>query len=132
MMKKVFYLAFMVMIGFQAQAQTTPAAQVEAYAFKGQAIIYFEKGSFSGPEKNIYFNLGGPSLRMSKGNQSMGIFFAPSMRMRMIQGRTSQFMPVVGFGVEYGYKRFVLSACQFYKSESKVWELTGGVGYRFK
>jgi hypothetical protein len=131
-MKKVFCAAFMIIHGLNLYAQTAPAAQVEAYAFKGQAIVYFEKGSFSGPEKNMYFNLGGPALRMSKGSQSVGIFFAPSMRMRMIEGKTTQFVPVVGFGLEYGYKRMVLSACQFYKGESKVWELTGGIGYRFK
>lgn len=103
-MKKNFYAACIIMLGFKAQAQTPPAAQVEAYAFKGQAIVYFEKGSFSGTEKNIYFNLGGPAMRMSKGSQSIGVFFAPSMRMRMIEGKTAQYMPVVGFGFEYGYK----------------------------
>lgn len=131
-MKKVLAVALLWLLVPKIQAQTTPSAQVDAYAFKGQAMLYFEKGSFSGPEKNVYLNFGGPALRMSKGSQSMGVFFAPSMRMRMIEGKSAQYMPVVGFGLEYGYKRVVLSACQFYKAESKVWELTGGIGYRFK
>ncbi len=131
-MKKLIYSACLVALGCVVQAQTATSTQVEAYSFKGQAIVYFERGSFSGSEKNTYFKFGGPSLRVSKGFHSVGLFFAPSMRMRMIEGKTSQFMPVVGFGVDYGYKRLVLSACQFYKSESKVWELNGGIGYRFK
>lgn len=131
-MKRILWCALMTMVCLQSKGQAPTPAKVEGYAFKGQAAIYVEKGSFSGPEKNFYFNLGGPSLRISKGTQSLGVFFAPSMRMRMIEGKTAQFMPVVGFGVEYGFKRLVLSACQFYKNESKVWELTGGIGYRFK
>jgi hypothetical protein len=120
-MTKKSILLLMLVTSSIIQAQTDSNVKVEARGFNSQVMFFFEKGSFTGPENNFYFNLGGPAVRVDDGIESIGLFVAPSMRMRKIEGVKPQFLPVIGFGVEYGYKRLVLSACQFYKAESGVW-----------
>ncbi len=131
-MKRCIVVFSILMNAVTLLSQTESASKVEAQGFNSQLMVCFEKGSFTGSEKNFYFNLGGPSLNVDDGIESIGLIVAPSLRMRLIEGEKPLFLPVLGFGLQYGYKRLALSACQFYKAESGIWELTAGIGLRLK
>jgi hypothetical protein len=131
-MKQVVLICTFIVFGRNLLAQTNSAVEIQAHGFKSQFLVCFEKGSFSSPEKNFYMSLGGPSIQVDDGIESIGLLIAPAMRMRMVEGYKPQFLPVLGFGLQYGYKRLSLTACQFYKAESGIWELTGGIGVRLK
>ena len=131
-MKKCILVFFILLNVATLHSQTESVAKVEAQGFNSQLMICFEKESFTGTVKNFYFNLGGPSLRIDDGIESIGLIVVPSLRMSLMEEAKPQFLPALGFGLQYGYKRLALSACQFYKAESGIWELTVGVGLRLK
>lgn len=100
-----------------------------ASAFKGQ-IMLFADGSVLDPDKddNFYLNFSGPAVRYGWGKQSVGLFFAPSMRMALPE-EGPQFSAVVCFGAEYAYSHYVVSLAEFFRNNR--WEAALGLGYRF-
>ena len=128
---------FLTTLFLQAPGQSSGQSEkkrIEASAFRGQIMIYSD-ASLTDPEKpdTWYMNLGGPSLRFQSGKYSLGAYFAPTMRMDVLY-EGPQFAPVVGFGAELGYKRFLFSVCEFYRTrpapKKNIWEMAVGVGYR--
>lgn len=113
-------------------ANGTPEVKVEPTVFKGQLMILVDNSVFD-PDKadNLYFNFGGPSLRVNHGKLSAGICFAPSMKLQFNDDAVN-FTPTLGFGGELAYQRIVLGLTEYYNAKSATWNLAVGIGFRFK
>lgn len=128
--RSIIPLAFSILFAIPSDAN--PEVKVEPVAFKGQLMLLTDNSLFD-PDKpdNLYFNFGGPSLRVTRGKFSTGLCFAPSMKMQFNE-ESIGFVPTLGFGGDVAYERLVFGLTEYYNSKTGVWNLAVGFGFRFK
>ena len=81
--------------------------------------------------KDLFFNIGGPTLKFNFPKIAFAWTFMPSLRLHEVKG-TAQVTPILGTGIQiYGWKdkRFILSVPFYYLASNNTWIGTIGVGY---
>lgn len=83
--------------------------------------------------KDVFVNVGGPSLKFNLSKVAFAFNFLPSLRFHEIAGKI-QVSPILGSGIQvYGLKdkRLVLSFPWYYLAATNSWTFTCGLGYVF-
>lgn len=83
--------------------------------------------------KAIWYNMGGPTFKLSFDNFALGLSFMPSLKIEQDSPRPLLF-PILGAGPQlylFKKKRIVLSFPFYYIATKNTWEFTGGIGYVF-
>jgi len=123
MIKKInsFCAVFFVLIFFHnislAQKTNTISATIT-----GSAVV-------STDGKSVFFNMGGPGIRVAKKDWMASINLLPSLRFFEDQPRPFV-TPILGTGVFIGYKRFIVAVPLYYLSARSEWIVTAGIGVK--
>lgn len=128
--KKMRMIAFstLVMFSFISFSQTTETKLEKKLSFEmsGQAAVSYAKYH---KNDNLFFNMGGPTLKFAFNKINLGFSMYPSLRAEF---QTSKITPILGTGFSVNYKKVVLLFPMYYMPASNVWVTTIGLGYKFK
>jgi len=100
-------------------AQSKPSTDV---SFSGAFMV-------STDGKSVFYNMGGPSIKMTKDKWYLSLNMLPSLRFFDVKG-TININPILGAGIHIGYKRWMIGFPCYYLSDKKIWVLTAGAGVR--
>jgi hypothetical protein len=79
--------------------------------------------------KSVFFNMGGPGIKLSAKNWSTSISMIPSLRFFEDDPRPIV-TPLLGVGLNVSYKRWVLGFPCYYLASKSMWILSVGAGVR--
>lgn len=131
-MRKTTSILSLIFLSSMLSAHAEPEAKLETAVFKGQLMLLTDNSILDADKPdNLYFNFGGPSLRVSRGKISAGLCFAPSMKMQFNDSSIG-FAPTLGFGGDIAYQRIVFGLTEYYNAKTATWNLAVGFGFRFK
>jgi hypothetical protein len=102
-----------------SSAQSKPSTEV---SFAGAVMI-------STDGKSVFYNMGGPSVKLTYKKWSGSVNMFPSLRFFDVKG-TITINPILGTGITIGYKRWMIGFPCYYLADKKIWVLTAGAGVR--
>ena len=79
--------------------------------------------------KSVFYNMGGPSVKLTYKKWSGSVNMFPSIRFFDVKG-TINVNPILGTGITIGYKRWMIGFPCYYLADKKIWVLTAGAGVR--
>lgn len=79
--------------------------------------------------KSVFYNMGGPSVKVAHKKWSASLNMFPSLRFFDVNG-TININPILGTGITIGYKRWMIGFPCYYLADKKIWVLTAGAGVR--
>jgi hypothetical protein len=79
--------------------------------------------------KSVFYNMGGPSVKLTYKKWSGSVNMFPSLRFFDVKG-TINVNPILGAGITIGYKRWMIGFPCYYLADKKIWVLTAGAGVR--
>ena len=115
----LFAFSFLFLSVEQVSAQKK---EVVSASITGAAIV-------STDGKSVFFNMGGPGIKVAKKDWMASINLLPSLR--FFEDNPRPFVtPILGTGVCIGYKRFILAVPFYYLSAKAEWIVTAGIGVK--
>lgn len=81
--------------------------------------------------ESVYTCYGGPSVKFSfSKNVYASISMFPSLRWKNEPNKPTV-LPILGTGIHFGYKSFILAFCFYYISSKNKWVAAPGIGVKF-
>ena len=78
---------------------------------------------------SVFFNMGGPMMKVSHKKWFATVNMFPSLRFFDVKG-TLNVNPILGTGVTFGYKRWMIGFPCYYLLKKEVWVFSVGAGVR--
>jgi hypothetical protein len=79
--------------------------------------------------KSVFYNMGGPGIKLSAKKWSTSISMIPSLRFFEDEPRPLV-TPLLGVALNFSYKRWVIGFPCYYLATKNVWIFTAGAGVR--
>jgi hypothetical protein len=79
--------------------------------------------------KSVFYNMGGPSVKIAYKKWFAAATMFPSLRFFDSKG-TINVNPILGTGITFGYKRYMIGFPCYYLSTKNIWIFTAGAGIR--
>ncbi len=79
--------------------------------------------------KSVFFNMGGPGIKLSAKNWSTSISMIPSLRLFEDNPRPLV-TPLLGGTLNFSYKRWIIGFPCYYLAAKNNWIFTAGAGVR--
>jgi hypothetical protein len=128
-MKKVKLLLIAVLcliLNLKITAQTTTNQSTTSnFSMGGQVGLSI--GKYNNVEQ-LFFNLGGPNVKLNYKKVSLGASMYPSLRMDL---KTTTISPTLGAGLFFSKSKYALTLPMYYFATQNKWIASFGVSYKF-